>query len=65
VATWGPDLPLVVLAQPDEESLIKSFRNLERVLVLEPAEVEVGALVWARSVLASEAALERVQKAAS
>jgi hypothetical protein len=34
------------------------------VLVLEPAELEVGALVWARSLLATEAALARVQEAA-
>jgi hypothetical protein len=34
------------------------------VLVLEPSELEVGALVWARSVIATEAALERVQELA-
>jgi large subunit ribosomal protein L4 len=58
---WGKDLPLVVVVQPDEEALAKSFRNLERVIVLEPSELEVGALVWARSVLVSQAALELVQ----
>jgi large subunit ribosomal protein L4 len=60
VGGWGAELPLVVVAQPDEEAMVKSFRNLERVLVLEPSELEVGALVWARSVLASESALRRV-----
>jgi large subunit ribosomal protein L4 len=64
-ASWGAELPLLVVAQEDEERLIKSFRNLDGVLVLEPAELEVGALVWARSVLASEAALERVQEVVS
>jgi ribosomal protein L4 len=44
---------------------VKSFRNLDRVLVLEPSEVEVGALVWANSVLATEAALDRVTELAS
>lgn len=62
VSAWGKELPLVVLAQPDEENVIKSFRNLDRALVLEPAEIEVGALVWARSVLATQSALDRVQE---
>jgi len=61
VSAWGSDLPLLVVAEPSEESLIKSFRNLERTLVLEPSELEVGALVWARSLLVSQAALERVE----
>ncbi len=62
---WGKELPLVVIAQPEEEAVVKSFRNLDRVLVLEPSELEVGALVWARSVLATEAALDRVKELAS
>ncbi len=44
--------------------MARSFRNLPRVLVLEPSELEVGALVWARSVVATEAALERIQEVA-
>jgi large subunit ribosomal protein L4 len=65
VGAWKADLPLVVLAQADEEALIKSFRNLDRVLVLEPAELEVGALIWAGSLLATQSALERIQELAS
>ena len=60
LAAWGADLPLLVIAQPEEETLVKSFRNLAQALVVEPSELEVGAIVWARSVLATEAALERV-----
>ncbi len=60
LSSWGPELPLLVIAQPDEEVLVKSFRNLPKALVVEPSELEVGAIVWARSVLASEGALERV-----
>jgi large subunit ribosomal protein L4 len=60
LAAWGADLPLLVIAQPEEEVLVKSFRNLAKALVLEPSELEVGAIVWARSVLATEGALERV-----
>ena len=64
VAGWGADSPLLVLVQPEETMLAKSFRNLERVLVLEPSELEVGAVVWARSLLATQSALERVQEVA-
>jgi large subunit ribosomal protein L4 len=65
VGGWGKELPLVVIAQPEEAAVAKSFRNLDRVLVLEPSELEVGALVWARSVIATEAALDRVKELAS
>jgi large subunit ribosomal protein L4 len=65
LASWGKELPILVVAQPDEDRIIKSFRNLDRVLVLEPSELEVGALVWARSVIATEAALARVKELAS
>lgn len=65
LASWGADLPLLVIAQPEEEALVKSFRNLSRALVVAPAELEVGALVWARSVLATEGALERVTEVVS
>jgi large subunit ribosomal protein L4 len=52
--------PTLVVVTEDEELVIKSFRNLEKVLVVAPAELEVASLVWARSVLISEAALPLV-----
>jgi large subunit ribosomal protein L4 len=61
---WGKDRPTIVLVQPDEDTVAKSFRNLPRVLVLTPSELEVGALVWARSLVATEAALARIQEVA-
>jgi large subunit ribosomal protein L4 len=64
VGTWGKEFPLVVVVQPDEETVAKSFRNLDGVLVLEPAELEVGALVWARSVIATQGALDRIKELA-
>jgi large subunit ribosomal protein L4 len=60
LTAWGQDLPLVVVAN-DEENVAKSFRNLEKVVVLTPDELEVAALVWARSVLVTQEALEPVQ----
>lgn len=56
---WG-ERPTLVVVTDDEEILFKSFRNLDRVLVTAPSELEVAALVWARSVLVSEAALPLV-----
>ena len=52
--------PTLVVVAEEEELLVKSFRNLEKVLVVAPAELEVASLVWARSVLLSEAALPLV-----
>jgi large subunit ribosomal protein L4 len=60
--SWGQERPVLLVLQEDEESLIKSFRNLARVLVITPAELEVAAIVWARALLVTEAALEDVQK---
>lgn len=62
LAAWGKEGPFLVLAQADEEAFVKSFRNLDRAMVLEPAQVEVGALIWAQAVIASQAALERVEE---
>ena len=55
---WGKERPLVVVCVEDEENLAKSFRNLEKVVVVAPAELEVAAVVWARSLLVSQAALD-------
>ena len=59
---WGKDQPTLVVVREDDDQIIKSFRNLERVLVITPAELEVAAIVWARSLLVTEPALEEVQK---
>jgi large subunit ribosomal protein L4 len=64
VANWGKDLPLVVVTN-DEQDVARSFRNIDRVVVVKPGELEVAALVWARSVLVTEDALELVKARAS
>ena len=56
--------PTLLVVTEDEETLVKSFRNLEKVVVTVPAELEVASLVWARSVLLSEAALPLVLRRA-
>jgi large subunit ribosomal protein L4 len=58
---WGKDTPVVVVAHEDEESVVKSFRNLERVLVTVPSELDVASVVWARALVVTEAALPLVE----
>ncbi len=53
--------PIVLVCTEAETALLKSFRNLDRVAVVEPSELEVGAVVWARSLLVSEAALPTLE----
>ena len=50
-----------MIVSEDEESVSKSFRNLDRVLVTVPSELEVAHVVWARSLLVSQSALDAVQ----
>ncbi len=61
IAEWGKDLPLVLVVADDEHEITKSFRNLAHVVVTTPGELEVSAVVWARSLLVSEAALPAVE----
>jgi large subunit ribosomal protein L4 len=62
---FGKDRPVVVVANAEEENVVKSFRNLDRALVVDPSEVEVAALVWARTLVVTEGALELLQRRAS
>jgi large subunit ribosomal protein L4 len=59
------EMPTLVIATPDETSVIKSFRNLDRVHVTVPGELEVTEVVRARSLIVTEAALPLVQGKAS
>jgi large subunit ribosomal protein L4 len=64
LATWGQETPVVVVTL-DEQNVSKSFRNIDRVVVTTPDQLEVAALVWARSVLVTQEALQQVQAKAS
>jgi large subunit ribosomal protein L4 len=59
LSDWS-ERPTLLIATDEEDVLVKSFRNLEKVLVAAPSELEVAAVVWARSVLVSESALPHV-----
>ena len=61
---WDKEQPLVLVVADDEDVVTKSFRNLKRVLVVTPADLQVSQIVWARSVLVTEAALPAVEKRA-
>jgi large subunit ribosomal protein L4 len=61
---WDQQTPTVVVVGEDEEALAKSFRNLDRVLVTVPSELEVAQIVWARSLVVSQSALELVESRA-
>jgi large subunit ribosomal protein L4 len=61
VEAWGQRTPLVIVATEGETNLVKSFRNLQRIVVIEPSELEVSAVVWARSLLITESALPLVE----
>jgi large subunit ribosomal protein L4 len=61
IEAWRQERPLVLVVADDEDAIARSFRNLERVAVVAPSELEVAAVVWARSLLVSQAALADLQ----
>jgi large subunit ribosomal protein L4 len=63
--SWGAERPLLVVATPEDENVVKSFRNIPRVQVVEPGELEVAALSWARSLLVTQTALPLVEARAA
>jgi large subunit ribosomal protein L4 len=65
LAGWGQETPLLVVATEAEEPVVKSFRNLDRVLVTVPEELEVAEVVWARSLLVTQAALPLLEARAA
>jgi large subunit ribosomal protein L4 len=62
---WGKETPTVVVVNEGEETIFKSFRNLNGVLTVTADELEVAEVVWARSLLVSEAALPNLVGRAS
>jgi large subunit ribosomal protein L4 len=57
IGAWAKELPLVVVCADEDQNLARSFRNLQKVVVVAPSELDVAAVVWARSLLVSLAAL--------
>jgi large subunit ribosomal protein L4 len=65
LSQWGADLPLLIVVEPHEQNIAKSFRNLPRALIVESPGLQVSEVVWARSLLLTEGALTRVQEVAA
>ncbi len=65
LTSWGAARPLLVVITPADAVIAKSFRNLPKALVVETTELEVVALVWARTVLLTETALAKVKEIAA
>ena len=65
LSDWGQQSPTLVVVGEEEAALAKSFRNIDRVAVTVPSELEVTQVVWARSLVVSQAALDAVQGRAS
>jgi large subunit ribosomal protein L4 len=58
---WRDGGPLVLVARPDEDALVRSFRNLERTHVVDVGQLEVADLVWAHRLLVSKSALDTLE----
>jgi large subunit ribosomal protein L4 len=61
---WGAARPTLVVLEAEETGAVRSFRNIERVEVVEAGAVGVADLLGAASVVISEKALEILQKRA-
>jgi large subunit ribosomal protein L4 len=62
---WGAAAPTLIVLAHDEAAAAKSFRNIDRIAVLEADSVGVADLVGAASVVLSEGALGSLSRRAS
>ncbi len=58
LAKWGATLPTLVVLQGEEVGALKSFRNIDRVTVVEVGAIGVADVIGAASLVLSEGALE-------
>jgi large subunit ribosomal protein L4 len=61
MAGWRGRGPLVVVASPGEDGLVRSLRNLERTHVVEVGDLEVADVVWAHWLVVSTSALAALE----
>ena len=62
---WGARRPTLVVINPDEETVLKSFRNIPRVTVMPASATGVVDIVGHRSLVVSKAALEVLEQRAA
>jgi large subunit ribosomal protein L4 len=65
LADWGAPLPTLVLLATEEQAAGRSFRNLPRIEAMPVEDAGVVDLVWAASLLVSQAALPTLVARAS
>jgi large subunit ribosomal protein L4 len=65
LSDWGAPLPTLVLLASEEEAAGKSFRNLPRVETMPVGDAGVVDVIWAASLLVSQAALPALVARAS
>ncbi len=58
LAKWGAKTPTLVVITAEETGVLKSFRNIERIGVLEVGATGVADVIGAASIVISESALE-------
>ncbi|HWM54055.1 MAG TPA: 50S ribosomal protein L4 [Solirubrobacterales bacterium] len=58
---WGAKLPTLVVVDAEEAGAAKSFRNIDRVGVLDADAIGVADVIGAASLVISESALEKLQ----
>ena len=58
---WGAELPALVVVGPEEESVAKSFRNIDGVTVALAAAAAVADVMAATSLVVTETALEELK----
>jgi len=61
---WGAHRPTLVVLDPEETTVVKSFRNMPKVTVASAEGAGVADIVGARSLVISKAALETVVRRA-
>jgi large subunit ribosomal protein L4 len=61
LAKWGADAPVLIVVGAEEESVAKSFRNIEGITVALAGAAGVADVVGASSLVLTEAALEELK----
>jgi large subunit ribosomal protein L4 len=62
LAKWGATSPTVLILTADETAVMKSFRNIPRITVLEVGATGVADVIGAASIVISETALKSLEE---
>ncbi|MEX2447912.1 MAG: 50S ribosomal protein L4 [Solirubrobacterales bacterium] len=62
LAKWGARRPTLIVLEAEDTGALKSFRNIERVQVVELGAIGVADVIGAASLVLSEGALEKLRE---